>query len=177
MLKKIKKFWRKKRKIFFNSFLVFSLFLNFGFPQFTFADNAPAAKAANPFAGHFSLTPPRHLTTKHLPLKEQKIIKPKPKPKYFYILVTAYSSTVDQCDNTPFITANGTHVFWGVVAANFLPFGTRLRFPRYFGKKVFIVEDRMHPRFSHRLDIWMPTRQQAKNFGRKWLKVEILPAK
>ncbi len=91
-----------------------------------------------------------------------------------YVLVTAYSSTVDQCDSTPFITASGSHVRDGIVAANFLKFGTKIRFPEYSGDKIYVVEDRMHPRFSNRVDIWMPTRSQAKIFGVKWLKMEVL---
>ena len=60
-----------------------------------------------------------------------------------WVLVTAYSSTVDQCDSTPFITASGIHVHNGTVAANFLRFGTKIKFPVLFGDKIFIVEDRM----------------------------------
>jgi 3D (Asp-Asp-Asp) domain-containing protein len=96
----------------------------------------------------------------------------KPK-KVIYVTVTAYSSTVDQCDSTPFITASGTRVHDGTLAANFLPFGTRVRLPDYSGEKIFIVEDRMHPRFSQRSDIWMETRETAKQFGIKRLKMEI----
>ena len=53
-------------------------------------------------------------------------------------IVTAYSSTPDQTDATPFITANGTTVHDGIIAANWLKFGTRVRIPDMFGDKVFI---------------------------------------
>ncbi len=89
-------------------------------------------------------------------------------------LVTAYSSTVDQCDDTPFITANGTRVHDGIVAANWLKFGTRIRIPEVFGDKVFIVTDRMNPRFDDRLDIWMEHRADAVKFGLRKLEVEVL---
>jgi 3D (Asp-Asp-Asp) domain-containing protein len=89
-------------------------------------------------------------------------------------LVTAYSSTVDQCDDTPFITANGTHVRDGIVAANWLKFNTRIRIPEVYGDKVFIVTDRMNPRFDDRLDIWMETREEAVKFGLKKLTIEVL---
>ena len=88
--------------------------------------------------------------------------------------VTAYSSTPDQCDDTPFITANGTYVHDGIVAANWLKFGTRVRLPEVFGDKVFVVADRMHPRFDDRLDVWMETREQAIDFGFQQLTVEVL---
>ena len=93
--------------------------------------------------------------------------------RVIYVTVTAYSSTPDQCDSTPFITASGEFVRDGIIASNFLPFGTKVRFPEHFGNKIFTVEDRMHPRYSNRVDIWMPTREQAKKFGIKRLKMEI----
>ncbi len=91
-----------------------------------------------------------------------------------YVLVTAYSSTVDQTDSTPFISASGTHVYDGMVACNFLRFGTRVRFPDIYGDKIFVVEDRMALKNSHKIDIWFETREQAKQFGVKVLKVEVL---
>jgi len=87
------------------------------------------------------------------------------------VLVTAYSSTVDQCDSTPFITANGTHVHDGTIAANFLKFGTKVKFPSLYGDKIFTVEDRM--KSDYKVDIWFPTRQEALNFGAKRVEIEI----
>ncbi len=91
-----------------------------------------------------------------------------------YVTITAYSSTVDQCDSTPFITANGTRVHSGTIAANFLKFGTKVRIPEYFGNKIFTVEDRTHPRYGNRVDVWMKTRSDALNFGIRKLKIEVL---
>ena len=90
------------------------------------------------------------------------------------VTMTAYSSTPDQTDDSPFITANGEHVYDGGVACNFLPFGAKVRFPDYFGDKVFTVNDRMAKRFSDRIDVWMETRSDALQFGRRTLAVEIL---
>jgi 3D (Asp-Asp-Asp) domain-containing protein len=100
-------------------------------------------------------------------------IKPVAK-KTLYVTVTAYSSTPDQTDSTPFITASGSHVYDGTLAANFLPFGTKVRFPDYSGDKIYIVEDRMHKRFSDRVDIWFATREAALKFGKRRLKMEVL---
>jgi 3D (Asp-Asp-Asp) domain-containing protein len=97
-------------------------------------------------------------------------IEPK---KVIYITVTAYSSTVDQCDSTPFITASGTNVHDGTLAANFLKFGTKVRLPDYSGDKIYTVEDRMNQRYEYRADIWMETRVDAKQFGVQKLKMEI----
>lgn len=91
------------------------------------------------------------------------------------VVLTAYSSTVAQTDDTPFITANGTYVHDGIVANNGLPFGTQIRIPEIYGDKVFSVEDRMHwSRNGYYFDIWFPTYEQAKNFGVKYAYVEVL---
>lgn len=90
------------------------------------------------------------------------------------VVITAYSSTPDQTDSTPFITAWGTHVRDGVVAANFLEFNAKITIPQIFGDKIFTVEDRMHTRFSDRVDIWFPTRSEAKEFGVKYTEIVIL---
>jgi len=100
-----------------------------------------------------------------------------PVVKYSYwVLTTAYSSTFDQTDSTPFITASGTKVRDGVVACNFLKFGTRVRFPELYGDKVFVVEDRMARKNDHKIDIWFASRDQAKQFGIKQIKIEVLEA-
>lgn len=90
------------------------------------------------------------------------------------ITVTAYSSTPDQTSGDPFITASGTRVQNGTIAANFLPFGTKVRFPEKYGNKIFTVEDRMSQRYWYHADIWMETREQAKEWGVKHTTVEIL---
>lgn len=95
-------------------------------------------------------------------------------PKIYLVSSTAYSSTKDQTDDSPFITAMGTFVRDGVVAANFLPLGTVLRIPEIFGEKTFVVEDRMNKRYDYRLDLWFPTRAAAKEWGLKKIKIEIV---
>jgi len=94
--------------------------------------------------------------------------------KELIIPVTAYSSTPDQTDNTPFITAWGTYVRDGIVAANFLPFGTKIKIPEIFGDKIFIVEDRMNKKYWHRIDVWFPEKQDAIEFGVKITKIQII---
>ncbi|HZZ99784.1 MAG TPA: hypothetical protein VFK07_03735 [Candidatus Paceibacterota bacterium] len=98
----------------------------------------------------------------------------KAKAKTMTVLVTAYSSTPDQTDSSPFITADGSYVHDGIVAANFLPFGTVIKIPEIFGDKIFVVEDRMNKRFSDRVDVWFPNRNLAKQFGAQKLTIEIV---
>ena len=88
--------------------------------------------------------------------------------------ITGYSSSVNETDNTPFITAKGTYVRDGIVASNFLPFGTAIKIPEIFGNKIFVVEDRMNSRYWYNVDIWFPSKDLAKTFGRKTLKIEIV---
>lgn len=90
------------------------------------------------------------------------------------VWVTAYSSTLEETDSTPFTTAMNSDVRDGIVAANFLPFGTKLQIPEHFGDKVFTVEDRMHRRKTNFVDIWMPTTEEAKQFGISYTKILIL---
>ncbi len=94
--------------------------------------------------------------------------------KTYIVSSTAYSSTKDQTDETPFITAMGTHVRDGVVAANFLPLGTVIKIPEIFGDKVFVVEDRMNSKYTYKIDLWFPTRAEAKEWGLKKIKIEIV---
>ena len=91
-----------------------------------------------------------------------------------FMRITAYASTPDETDDTPFITASGLHVRDGIVATNILPFGTEVEIPKLFGRKVFVVEDRMAARFRNTIDIWMPTRRAALYFGVAWTDVSIL---
>lgn len=96
--------------------------------------------------------------------------------KTIYVTATAYTSTPDQCWGDPFITASGKRVYDGLIAANGLKFGTKVRFPEMYGNKVFTVDDRMSSRYgSNRVDIWMDgSRSKALNFGKRYLKMEIL---
>ena len=93
--------------------------------------------------------------------------------KTMYVTVSAYSSTKDQTDGNPFLTGLGTPVRDGIVAANFLPIGTVVRFPDKFGEKIFVVEDRMHEKYGLQVDIWMSNQEEAKKFGIQYLKMEI----
>jgi 3D (Asp-Asp-Asp) domain-containing protein len=95
-------------------------------------------------------------------------------PKMMSVILTAYSSTVDQTDDTPFITASNSQVHDGIVAANFLPFGTQVKIPGIFGDKIFTVEDRMAKKHNGKIDIWFPERYLAQRFGVQEADVLIL---
>ncbi len=95
--------------------------------------------------------------------------------KTIKVMVTAYSSTVEQTDDTPFITASNKTVREGIIANNLLPFGTKVRIPELFGDKIFEVDDRMNSRKGdYHVDIWFASKEQAVDFGAKIAVLEIL---
>lgn len=108
-----------------------------------------------------------------LPAEELKFIP----IQTFDVWVTAYSSSLDETDDTPLETASRTGARKGVVAANFLPFGTEIKIPEFFGDRIFCVEDRMHKRRKNFVDIWMPTKRAAKKFGIKRAKIVVVEDK
>ena len=115
-----------------------------------------------------------------LTIEENSLLaaSPLPEPKVksrVRVIVTAYSSTIFETDDDPFITASGGYVRDGIVANNLLPFGTKVRLPEIYGDKIFVVEDRMNSRKSnYHFDIWFPNRGDALIFGAKKTYVEIL---
>jgi len=91
--------------------------------------------------------------------------------------VTAYNPLPEQTDGSPCITANGLDVCKeevNVIAANWLPFGTKVQIPDYFGDKVFEVNDRMSSRYNNRVDVLMYDLEEAKKFGKRRLRVVVL---
>jgi len=91
-----------------------------------------------------------------------------------YMRVTAYSSSPDETDNTPFTTAMGTEVRDGIVATNALPFGTKIKIPSLFGDKIFTVEDRMNKRIKNTVDVWMAGKIKALKFGANYADIVIM---
>lgn len=91
---------------------------------------------------------------------------------------TAYNSDPAQTDSTPCITANGfdvcKHGVEDTIAANFLPFGTKVRMPELYGDRVFVVRDRMNSRYTSRVDIWMLRKVDARKFGVQKIVIEVL---
>ena len=98
------------------------------------------------------------------------------KQQFYSAKVSAYTSSVDQTDSTPFETASGSFVRDGVAAANFLPMGTKFKIPKLFGNKVFTVEDRMNSRYNGttHVDIFMEDGHAAYLFGMQRAQLEVL---
>ncbi len=104
--------------------------------------------------------------TKYLPLnkdiKTQKAIR---------ISLTAYTSSIEECQGDPCITANGFNLCRqdqeDTIATNRLPLGTKVKIPELYEDKVFVVRDRMNKRYYNRADIWMQEKEKAIQFGIK----------
>jgi 3D (Asp-Asp-Asp) domain-containing protein len=95
---------------------------------------------------------------------------------------TAYSSSPGQTDSTPCITATGfdvceNYALYGsanTLASNFLPVHTIVKIPELYGDQIFVVRDRMNPRYGLKnVDIWMPTYSEARRFGNQEVTIEI----
>ncbi len=91
-----------------------------------------------------------------------------------FVWLTGYSSRRCETDDTPFITASNKRVRDGIVACNFLPFGTQIKIPDVFGNKIFTVEDRMARRHKNNVDVWFASTKHAKKMGRKKVAIEIV---
>lgn len=85
--------------------------------------------------------------------------------KSYVVDMTAYTSSVEETDDSPFITADGSHTRDGIVATNFLPFNTKIRIPELFGDRILEVHDRMNVRYWKRVDVWMEKKQDMRQFG------------
>lgn len=105
---------------------------------------------------------------------QAKSPSPEEQAARFLMHITAYSSSVDETDSTPNITASGIRVRDGIVASNAFPLGTKIKIPELYGDKVLTIEDRMHQRFTDRIDVWMPSKWGALHFGKKQAEVEIV---
>ncbi len=84
--------------------------------------------------------------------------------------VTAYSSSLDETQGNPFITASGQRVRDGIIACSRdYPFGTRF----LIEGKLYVCLDRLARKYDHRIDIWKPNKAEALQFGRRKLPIEV----
>jgi len=122
------------------------------------------------------------------------VVTPAPLPeraRIARVTLTAYSSTPDQTDDTPFTTAAGTRVRDGILAVSRdleragWRFGTPVVILEVSGPgcgaaaealvgRVLVVEDRMHRRKRNQIDVWRPSRAEARAIGRCTARVAAL---
>ena len=86
-------------------------------------------------------------------------------------VITAYSSSVDETDDTPFITASNQKVRSGIVANNCLKFGSKVE----IDGDEYEVQDRMNKRYGcEHFDVWKESKAEAVEHGRQFKQVAIL---
>jgi len=101
------------------------------------------------------------------------------------VTATAYNSHEDQTDSTPCVAARGYDLCSAnqenVVAANFLPIGTKILVPELYGDQIFTVVDRMNSRYSRfcfgtscRIDFWKRSYSDARSFGKQVVEIQII---
>lgn len=91
--------------------------------------------------------------------------------KSYNLEVTAYSPSVDECDDTPFIAASGKRVddFTVAVSQNMRKggwgFGKFLYIPEF--DQFYLINDVMNKRYTKRIDLFKWTKSEARDFGYK----------
>ena len=95
--------------------------------------------------------------------------------KTYRVDATSYTSSPEETDDTPELAADGTCTYFGMIASNFLPIGTKVRIPTQFGDKIFTVHDRMNKRYTYRIDVWMAQKKDMRQFGiKRNLQIEVI---
>ena len=95
-----------------------------------------------------------------------------PEFKVVVAQVTAYTSSVDETDSTPFETASGARTRDGILACPpKYEFGTVIEIK---GKN-YVCEDRMNRRYHNqeRFDIWVETKDVAYEWGLQEVEVKV----
>ena len=103
--------------------------------------------------------------------------------------MSAYSSTEDQTDDTPRITATGQEVREGIIAVSpdlletQLPYGTKVKVINLrsdeqgcggFDTGVLEVQDTMGADKTNQVDLWLPTREAALEWGKCTVTLEVI---
>ena len=106
----------------------------------------------------------------HIGIEERIPEEEPPKNNMRIAEVTAYSSSLDETQGDPFITASGQRVRDGIIACSRdYPFGTRF----LIEGKLYVCLDRLARKYDHRIDIWKPSKAEALRFGRRELPIEV----
>ncbi len=107
---------------------------------------------------------------------------------------TAYNSSADQTDSSPWTTSTGARTHYGIIALSRdllrrIPYGSRVRLEdggswmggRGRGKynamlkdTLFVVEDTMHARKTGMIDVWLPAKRHALQWGVRRLNMRIV---
>ena len=141
-------------------------------PTLVFADLENKSSAPVAEGGHIS---PNRIEDSVIGIEQKEgldvSILPSPSPLAEVLAVISYyTASRDETDDTPTIMASGKKVYLGAVANNCLPFGTRVM----IDDVLYTVEDRMNIRWScEHYDIFVQSKKQALELGRQEKEVLI----
>ncbi len=139
-------------------------------PALLAADQGPAAAVETEMPSEEVAHLPVELTAVH-PAMHVRVVR---------MMVTAYCPCTKCCGpNAHGVTASGKPVSYNdghFVAADtrFLPFGTQLLIPGYNNGSPVPVIDRGGAIKGNRLDVFFPTHQEAREWGRRWVMVTVM---
>lgn len=104
------------------------------------------------------------------PIVEHAEEPPTPSYREIEANISAYTASDDECGKADGITASGTVATAGrTIAMDGVPFGTLVEIDGH----VYVVEDRFGGGYSDRIDIFMDTKEEAFQWGRRYMKVRI----
>ena len=103
----------------------------------------------------------------------KKAIYTEPEPELFIINVSAYTASADECGKSDGITASGKKVQQNQTLAcpKEYKFGTKIHIK---GMGTYICEDRGGAIKNNRFDIYMETKHEAFDFGRRQLEAYVV---
>ena len=103
-----------------------------------------------------------------LSLSSQNVVSSE---EYREVIVTAYTSSEEECGKNDGITASGVLAREGItIASDDIPLGTRVEINGH----IYVVEDRFGGNYRDRIDIYMESVSRANVFGRREMLVKIL---
>jgi 3D (Asp-Asp-Asp) domain-containing protein len=153
-------------------------------PWHTPLEALPALEVAAPLL--FAPDPAPEPVMRVVPFRLAAILRPSPEPllEGIPVTVTAYTSDVKWTDDEPLVTATGRWAQRGMIALSrdllrtYTPgapfdYGDRVLVS---GLGEFLVEDTLNRRWTRRVDIWVPSADEARQHGRRQAQLFAIPA-
>lgn len=110
--------------------------------------------------------------TRALPVQAKEVEKVETVEEWEKAEFSAYTASVDETDDSPLIMASGKIVYIGAIACpRHIKLGTVIELKS--GVR-YTCEDRMNIRYKNNFDIFMPSKGEALDFGRKYLEYKVI---
>ena len=102
-------------------------------------------------------------------VEEAAISIPQEECSYHEVWITAYTATEEECGKADGITASGEVARRGMIAADWLPFGTEVE----INGEVYVVKDRFGDGKYGKIDIYVDSIEEANQIGRYKTTVKV----